>query len=210
MSERSCAHVARAQLPEYLEFFRRSAVPWVPEFLHAPNDHWSSSGPPQDICPSSRTLGTLFPVSPPPSKSPDQVPGRPSPEGASAVLTCSGRLRLGCPLLPANSGTVRHCALAATSPGDHKPLRWHQGLHFRRRPSAAPRRRRSGPLSSLWHDLHAPTTSLWAAPFHTLPEAVLVPPGRPGEVTVGVARALLVPARAPLLAWLGVIAADDV
>ena len=30
--------------PEYLDFFRRCAVPWVPDFLHAPIDQGSLSG----------------------------------------------------------------------------------------------------------------------------------------------------------------------
>ena len=42
--------------PEYIEVFRPYAVPWSPDFLHAPHDPGSSSGPPQDVGPSSRTL----------------------------------------------------------------------------------------------------------------------------------------------------------
>ena len=34
-----------------------------PEFLHAPNDQRSPSGPPQDASPPSRTLGTCAPTS---------------------------------------------------------------------------------------------------------------------------------------------------
>ena len=68
-----------------LNFFRRCAVPWVPDFIHAPIDRGSPSGPPQDVGPSSRSLGAVPPVSPPP-------PYPLSPGGAWAIRNRSGRL----------------------------------------------------------------------------------------------------------------------
>ena len=78
------------------------------------------------------------------------------------------------------------------------PPRRHRGLHFRRRPRAAPRRRESALEDPRLHDLPAPEAAL----LLTLPATVLEP--RLGAVTVGDFRALRlpVPARAPLLARL--------
>ena len=54
-----------------LLFFGTSLGPWFSSspLGHSPDDHWQGSSfcPPQDVSPSSRTLGTLSPVSPPPS-----------------------------------------------------------------------------------------------------------------------------------------------
>ena len=60
----------------------------------------------------------------------------------------------------------------------------------------------------LLHVLPASALGSWAAPLSTLPAAVLE--HRPELVTVGVTRPLLLPApvRAPLLAWLGVVACE--
>ena len=69
--------------PEYLDFFRRCAVPWVPDFLHAPIAQGSPSGPPPEDDPASRSPGAVSPQSPPPS---------PGLGGASAIRTRSGRL----------------------------------------------------------------------------------------------------------------------
>ena len=44
--------------PEYIGFFRLYAVPWFSDFLHAPHDPGSSSGPPQDVLVDSR--GPVF------------------------------------------------------------------------------------------------------------------------------------------------------
>ena len=72
--------------PEYLHFFRRCAVPWVPDFLHTPIAQGSPSGPPPEVGPASRLPGAVSPVSPPPS------PGPHSLWGASAVRTRYGKL----------------------------------------------------------------------------------------------------------------------
>ena len=64
---------------------------------------------------------------------------------------------------------------------NRNPLRRHRGLHFRRRPRAAPRRRVSAREEPRLHVLPAPE----AAPFLTLPAAVYAP--LPGAVIVGVA-----------------------
>ena len=67
--------------PEYPGFFRRCAVPWVPDFFHAPVDQGAPSGPPQNVGPSSRSLGH-----------PLLLLARFPREGASAIRTRSGRL----------------------------------------------------------------------------------------------------------------------
>ena len=74
---------------KYLEFFNCFAVLWVPDFLHAPYNQGSSSGPPQNVGPSSRTLGSRWDLSPmtPTPPPPDQ----PSHGGALAVCNSSGR-----------------------------------------------------------------------------------------------------------------------
>ena len=67
-------------------FFRRCAVPRVPDSFHAPIDQGSPPGQPQNVGPSSSSLGAVSPGSPPPP------PGPLSLEGASAIHTPSGRL----------------------------------------------------------------------------------------------------------------------
>ena len=69
------------QSPENPGFFRRCAVPWVPDFFHAPVDQGAPSGPPQNVGPSSRSLGH-----------PLLLLARFPREGASAIRTRSGRL----------------------------------------------------------------------------------------------------------------------
>ena len=61
--------------PEYLDFFRRCAVPWVPDFLHAPIDQGSPSGPPPEVDLASRSPGAVSPQSPPPSPGPHSLGG---------------------------------------------------------------------------------------------------------------------------------------
>ena len=55
--------------PPALLFFGTSVGPWFSSspLGHTPDDQGSSFCPPQDVSPSSRTLGTLPPVSLPPS-----------------------------------------------------------------------------------------------------------------------------------------------
>ena len=114
--------------PEYLHFFRRCAVPWVPDFFHAPIDQGSPSRPPQHVGPASRSLGAVSPVSPPPST------GLLSPGGASVVRTRYGRL----------STAPRHLRPSealSTSRGAsrRRPHLWRLLPHrFRRRSRAAP------------------------------------------------------------------------
>ena len=98
-------------------------------------------------------------------------------------------LRLaGCPLFPATFSSLRPCAPVEGRPADGLP-RWRlPALHLRRRSRAAPRRRVS----------RAERQPVLPAPL--------------GAVLVGAARALPlpVPARAPLLARLGVLACEAV
>ena len=167
---------------EHLEFFRRYAVPWAPDFLHAPNDQGSPSGPPQDVGPSSSYLGAVSPVSPPPSPSPS------SPGGASAVRTRSERL----------STAPHHLRPPeAPSPGSGASRRW-----LPLPPEAAPRRRGSAREVPRLHVLPPPEAAL----LLTLPAAVLEP--RPGVVIVGDSRALCT--REPVSARLGVVACEVV
>ena len=124
--------------PEYLDFFRRCAVPWVPDFLHAPIDQGSSSGPPLDFGPASRSPAAVTPVSPPPS------PGR-FPWGGPRRFTMA---MAGCPTLPATSSPPRPCAPVVERPADG---RRDDGLHLWRllarhfRGARAPRPDGGGP-----------------------------------------------------------------
>ena len=78
---------------KYLEFFHHYAVQSVLDFLHAPNDKGSPFCLPQDIGPSSRSLGAVSPV-------------LPSPSHASPLLGERWLFSIalaGCPLIPATS-----------------------------------------------------------------------------------------------------------
>ena len=158
---------------------RRSLIFFMP-----PYDQGSSSGPPQDVGPSSSW--DVVSCGPPPSS-----PGQASHGGASAVCTRSGRLS------PAPCHLRDPAALSPCS-GNLKsrrpqPLRQHPKgvimIQFRWHPpgSSASRWRRPAqparvPLAPLlhWHVPPAPALGPWAAPLLTLSAAFLAPrPGRP-------------------------------
>ena len=92
----------------------------VSDFLHFLHSQGSSSCPPQDVGPSSRTLGALSPVSPP---SPCQ------PSRASPGRACCGSRSLW-PAVHCSPPPTGPCP-AAVSPSDHASLPlWHRGLQF--------------------------------------------------------------------------------
>ena len=131
-----CLTFALLCYPEYLEFFRRCAVPWVPDFFHAPIDQGSPSGPPPEVGPTTRSPGAVSPVSPPPSRLPLARLPREGPRRFALTMA-------GFPLLPATSCSPTPCAPAVARPADGLP-RWRLlALHFRRRSRVAPRRRGS-------------------------------------------------------------------
>ena len=97
------------------------AVRWVPDLLYASIDQESPFDPPQEVDASSRSLGAVSPVSPPPS------PGQLSPGGASVISTRSGRLSTAhchlwcCKALSTGSGASRRRPAAAAASGSSLP-----------------------------------------------------------------------------------------
>ena len=187
--------------PEYLEFFRCHAAPPAHDFLYAPADQGSPSAPPRDGGPSSRPLGAVSAVSPPPS------PGRPSPR---ALAMCAGAGPAWPAVLPATPGPPRSPAGGGAerrhgrAPSPANPRRSigafaSGGAHAQRRrpdgwvrrggprlpfsPCPRPSSRLGGRERSLWASL-GPSCSLCPGPA--------------------------LPAKAPLLARLGVVACEVV
>ena len=147
----------------------------VSDFLHFLHSQGSSSCPPQDVGPSSRTLGALSPVSPPPCQ-----PSRASPGGA-----CCGSRSLWqrCPLLPVTYWSLasscesqRPRLPAAVASGPPVP-----GMH----PGGDAPQWRLCYKSCHWQPVCSPRSAA------RLPFAP-----RPAVVPVGVVRALLLPVHA--------------
>ena len=139
--------------PEYLD--RHCAVPWVPDFFHAPID---------------QGLARLKMLAPPPGL---LGPCLLSPfllRLASSLRGERSRIALdlaGCPLLPATFGPPRPSAPVAERPADGLHLWRLLALHFRRR-ARAPRSAGGGPpgrsLDSTSYLLGRPRSS-WATPW---------------------------------------------
>ena len=75
--------------PEYLDFFRRCAVPWVPDFFYTPIAQGFPSDPPPEVGPASRSPGAVSPVSPPPSPGPRSLGGLGGSHSLRQVVHCS-------------------------------------------------------------------------------------------------------------------------